>query len=570
MAARDKAWWLLLSSACYSGLAEGGRGAGVVTGSTSADAADDGPGDAAGTGAEASSDDGGDEAPAGSDGANDGGGDSSTGAGAEEAPLAEHVAVTTIEVNQGVAHAVLYDGVFASDGELVAGRPALVRGLWTVEPGFVPRELEGRLLVRRGTEVATYSHVVMAEGDADATTVQGGFLWEVSTADIDEGAEIAVEIREVDLAAPGPNVGPAARMPAQGYQPLAISDTFARLEVMLVPLTYAAGGNLTVELAQADLDEIGRALYDEHPVREVVLSLRQPVVYADAIESTAQLNDTLAFLLDLRNADGASPQVYYAGLVDIGCSVVGCGSAGTNGIGVTLGDDDLANAQLRVSTSLWTDAVTTADVLVHEVGHNQGLRHVPCPNTSPANATPDYPYADGIIRGWGWAPYHQSLYGGNSYDYMTYCDPSWVSDWTWARTLARIDAVGMLADAALPGHFALVGNPRPDGPTQWFRVASGRPAQSDRIGGDVTFLADGVAIAASTAVRYEIGDGDGELIWIDLPAGAEGFEAMRWAHDGRVDDISSSVLRTTDAGAGARRGAPVQRRVVHRGPTGRR
>jgi hypothetical protein len=101
-------------------------------------------------------------------------------------------------------------------------------------------------------------------------------------------------------------------------------------------------------------------------------------------------------------------------------------------------------------------------------------------------------------------------------------------------------------------------------------VASGRPAQSDRIGGDVTFLADGVAIAASTAVRYEIGDGDGALVWIDLPADAEGFEAMRWAHDGRVDDISSSVLRTTDGGVGDRRGAPVQRRVVHRGPTDRR
>ncbi|MBK6921314.1 MAG: hypothetical protein IPH07_28210 [Deltaproteobacteria bacterium] len=570
MAARDTVWWLLLGSACYSGLAEGGRGSGVVTGSSSDGGGGSGQGGSSGPGAEASTEpaSAGSTESAGSDGIDEG--ETSAGPGAEEAPLAEHVTVTTIEVNQGVARAVLYNGEFIDDGELVAGRPALVRGLWTVEPGFVPRELEGRLLVRRGTEVSIYSNVVSVDGDADATTIQGGFLWEVSTADIDAGAEIAVEIREVDVALPGPDVGPAARMPAQGYQPLAIADTFARLEVMLVPLTYAAGGNSTVDLAQADLDEIGRALYDEHPVRELVLSLREPVVYSGAIGTTAQLNDTLAFLVDLRNADGASPQVYYAGLVDIGCPVVGCGSAGTNGIGVTLGDDDLANAQLRVSTSLWTDAITTADVLVHEVGHNQGLRHVPCPNTSPANATPDYPYADGIITGWGWAPYHQSLYGGNSFDYMTYCDPSWVSNWTWARTLARIDAVGMLADDAEPGHFALVGNPRPDGPTRWVRVAAGRPAQSGRIGGDVTFWADGVAIAVSTAVRYEIADGDGELIWIDLPAGAEGFDAMRWAHDGRVDDVSASVLRTTDTGARTDGGAPVQRRVVHRGPTGRR
>ena len=79
----------------------------------------------------------------------------------------------------------------------------------------------------------------------------------------------------------------------------------------------------------------------------------------------------------------------------------------------------------------------SAETFAHELGHNLSLFHVLC---SGNEGGPDlsYPYEGGRIGIWGW----DSRDGGSlvdpastARDFMTYCDPAWVSDYYFANML---------------------------------------------------------------------------------------------------------------------------------------
>jgi len=80
----------------------------------------------------------------------------------------------------------------------------------------------------------------------------------------------------------------------------------------------------------------------------------------------------------------------------------------------------------------------------HEVGHNHGRQHAP--GCSAANPDPNYPYTDGNgqspIGNAGAPNYGFDVYGSQTiypytdyYDIMGYCDPVWISDYTYEAIL---------------------------------------------------------------------------------------------------------------------------------------
>ena len=74
--------------------------------------------------------------------------------------------------------------------------------------------------------------------------------------------------------------------------------------------------------------------------------------------------------------------------------------------------------------------------MAHELGHNQGMNHAPCGGAS--GSDPSYPYGGGAIGVYGHKLNTTSVYSPSStYDYMGYCDPSWISDWSWERIATR-------------------------------------------------------------------------------------------------------------------------------------
>jgi PKD repeat protein len=89
--------------------------------------------------------------------------------------------------------------------------------------------------------------------------------------------------------------------------------------------------------------------------------------------------------------------------------------------------------------------------LTHELGHTFNLFHAPCGGAS--NPDPDYPYPGAEIGVWGWDLVFQRLVNPTtSFDVMSYCSPTWVSDFSYGRAQVHLEAnAPALAFAVAPG-----------------------------------------------------------------------------------------------------------------------
>ena len=74
------------------------------------------------------------------------------------------------------------------------------------------------------------------------------------------------------------------------------------------------------------------------------------------------------------------------------------------------------------------------ETFAHELGHNLSLLHAACSGTE-LGTDPTYPYDNGRSGVWGYDPRDGSLVPPDRPDFMTYCDPTWVSDYYFANAL---------------------------------------------------------------------------------------------------------------------------------------
>jgi hypothetical protein len=77
------------------------------------------------------------------------------------------------------------------------------------------------------------------------------------------------------------------------------------------------------------------------------------------------------------------------------------------------------------------------DTLAHEVAHNFNRYHAPCGNPDWLDAS--FPYAQGKIEQFGFDPDTQQVYDpAKTYDFMSYCNPAWVSPYTFEALYHQI------------------------------------------------------------------------------------------------------------------------------------
>ena len=71
--------------------------------------------------------------------------------------------------------------------------------------------------------------------------------------------------------------------------------------------------------------------------------------------------------------------------------------------------------------------------IAHELGHNLSLLHAPCGN--PGGLDPYFPTANASIGIWGYDDRSGRLIPASHKDLMSYCDPLWISDYSFAKAL---------------------------------------------------------------------------------------------------------------------------------------
>ena len=549
----------MVFTGCYDGLPEDPFGAPYVGAETDAegdtdsqDSGSSGGGSGQGSGTS------GDGTSGGSGPGNSGGdptGDAgSTGAEVEPTSLATGISVSSLEINQGVAITLVENGALVAEGQrnaaVVPDRGALVRGLWTLSGSYSPRTLVGRLVVETpsGEQEIFYDERDVS-GPADETALDGGFLWDVPAEAIVPGASFAVEIAEVDPDIVNSQLDGEPRIPSEGTDSLGVASGAHDLEIVVVPLQYNTGA----QVFQPDLSDEARtilenSLYDQNPVSKVSVTYHSVVAYPDPIRNGSELSNVLGYLSSLRSSENVGPQVYYVGLVDVGCFVAGCGNGGTTGVGFIPSDQQFS-ANQRVSISIWYQPSSSAGTVVHELGHNQGLNHVACPGAFSSGTDPSYPYQDGRLGTWGYGLRSGEVAGSTSYDYMSYCGPSWASDWTWNKTRSRITTLSEWSSQAPAQAPSVLGIEQADGTTQWFEIEANVTAGGS--GETMTFLSGGSPVGEQPVIRGELSDIDGDWVLANLPAAALSADHFAWTAAGNTTlvDLQQDVTRVSAAGS---------------------
>ncbi|WP_156312425.1 M66 family metalloprotease [Marinagarivorans algicola] len=203
------------------------------------------------------------------------------------------------------------------------------------------------------------------------------------------------------------------RYPQQGYAPLKVA-TVKPLDIVLVPVVVR---DVSPNTSADALKKAFNFSLDILPIPSYTLDIIEPYVY-----DGSDWDELLQAISTLQISNGERDR-YYVGLLghplslDPNDSTAGYGYVG-----------------FKTMVSL-----PYPSTIAHELGHNFGREHAPCGR--PASPDSNYPYPDGQLGVYGFFNSARNsgivLKEGNE-DVMSYCNPAWISDYTYEGMLSAI------------------------------------------------------------------------------------------------------------------------------------
>jgi hypothetical protein len=362
-------------------------------------------------------------------------------AGAAEGPrLVPDLGLRAVATYQAVKVDLMVDGSARAprNAPIVAGsdllfhlyvtRPRVRRNVTgvvrLVAPGGAVTERRATLFATRASIDGDRSSVI--EVRMPGAAVVEGATW-TAWLEADDGGPVAVGARS------------DARWPRDGFPtPLGAQSDGGGLALVLVPFRYDADGSGRLpDTSARQLARIRDLLLAMYPLANVELRVRAPVPWIERLTLNSNvdfgsMNDTL---VGVRRADRPADDVYYYGLVapapDFASYCGGGCVTGQSFVPSTPRDVDI-----RVGSGLGFGTSASAWTLAHEVGHLHGRSHAPC---GTQGLDPGFPYADASIGVWGWDRRDDSLLEpAATTDFMGYCDPQWISDYTYTGIFQRV------------------------------------------------------------------------------------------------------------------------------------
>jgi len=385
---------------------------------------------------------------------------------------ARGISISRVEANSGVAIPIAIDGAWADgaqrNAQIPKNRNTAFRVYLDVEEDiWVQREIEARMTLFHadGTESEYVERVLIAQ-DSSTSSFQSNIVIGVLAEDMQPNAQFNVELFEVGTGYEGlpEESEPPKAMPEPNY--IGIESTYQNMRIMIVPIDYDFGGCQT----QFDTSDEALAPYIDHMFQQNALENIDIEIHdlyrVDDLDLTGNgFFQLLNVMAQLRAAESPDPNVYYYGLFDNCGACIGDGGGCTLGVANGIPGDSMgeAGARVAIGAQYLSSNEVGIETFVHEIGHNQGRRHIFCSGANAAGTDPSYPYDDGKTTGWGFGVRDFQLRNGNThFDYMSYCNPTWVSDWQWKETFARIQTLSSWEGAdmqdAMDGRYVLMGS----------------------------------------------------------------------------------------------------------------
>ena len=241
------------------------------------------------------------------------------------------------------------------------------------------------------------------------------------------------------------------------------------LEIIIVPIRYTDTGAINPGIYAAPTqDTISDFIRRTYPLSTIKVTLHTPMNFTGDLggtsgddwgnqEQTGLLNQVMALKgTDLNGQGGIdSPKVYY-GLVPTGTSVnntwlplnasfiLGIGLIGTR-----------AGAGVDIPSGFGLPDDITSDTAAHEIGHNLGRLHAPCDTVNSVDT--NYPDNTASIMQFGVDLSKGTVLNpSTTKDLMSYCEPQWVSDYTYTALYNVLSKKTTAATSAAPGASLLV------------------------------------------------------------------------------------------------------------------
>lgn len=357
---------------------------------------------------------------------------------ADERPAAKGVDIAAVYLYQGTEVPLMEDGQsIAPDLPVVAGRDAVFRIRVNKLDGFDDREVTARVLLFQEDQLIGAFQQDFTPAPFDETSlattanvrVGGGALL---AGDI--GWKVEIVERAADVLGNGKKG--TAEWPEKDPEPLHTSDNGEEMRIRLVPVHFEGDEAGVPDLSDAQLELIRDRIWSLYPVKDVALSIDEPWDTTADMTGFDGWTTLLSEITSLRATRGVPGDVWIYGL--LAPSGYGGGVAGLSNVGSP--PPDALDEGPRASIGIGFTGLTTPDTMAHEMGHASGRLH--SPGCGAGGPDPEFPYEDGTLGRRGYDLVNNVLLESDvTYDHMTYCAPTWVSDYNYNWYFEKVEAV---------------------------------------------------------------------------------------------------------------------------------
>lgn len=248
--------------------------------------------------------------------------------------------------------------------------------------------------------------------DVDESRLELSYNAKIPASVIVPGTDLVIRLDKDGVVPTTPESG--LRIPAEGRVRLDVR-TVPRFDLTLVPIKVAADPKGLIYRWVDDVTPISDKLSLVRsllPISDLTVRQHEGFLTTANLSTGKGWGELLGELVFLRIREGE--RGYYYGAMLLGEDAIWTG-LGQFGYPASIGQ---------------ADPVT----LAHELGHNMDLRHAPCGGAIAADMA--YPYNGGAIGAWGYDFERERVVSASLYkDLMGYCNPSWISDYHFARAM---------------------------------------------------------------------------------------------------------------------------------------